>query len=160
MFPVIPQPVSISPFGLCCIKMFAFRDCFVSCWLVSLKKSLNEFWPGLRMTLPTISKATINKLLTFWTTYLCKLSFSASMIIKSRYWSTGKYWRYSMLFSIKESRLFFRDRVSLRLPGYPGTSYVYQADSELTEICLSTGIKGVCHRHLTKQPRFDILWKK
>lgn len=48
------------------------------------KKSVNEFWHGIRTEFPTIIQMAINTLLPFYTPYLCKVAFSALTITKAK----------------------------------------------------------------------------
>lgn len=56
--------------------------------------------------------------------------------------------------------MLFLDRVSLYIPGCPGTLYTGQSGLELrdlpTSASLSTGIKGLCHHTLLIPPTFRI----
>lgn len=49
------------------------------------KKSLNEFWLEIKIEFPKISDKALNILLPFYTMYLCKVEFSALIIIKSKH---------------------------------------------------------------------------
>lgn len=70
-------------------------------WRVSLK-SLSEFWLRIKDRIPNNFWNGL-KHLPFCTTRLCKVMFSALMVIKSKHQLTEKYWRYSTHSSIKYS---------------------------------------------------------
>ena len=71
---------------------------------LSFMKSFHEFWFGIRTEFPIISEMDYIYLpLQSCATYLCKMSFSELVILKSKYWSTLKSIEDSIFCSVKYS---------------------------------------------------------
>lgn len=86
-YSICPSSPCTHQIGLYRGLALGFKHCSWSSLLGFREKIFNEFGVGIRTGFPTISKAALSTHLTFCTAELCKMAFSASAILKPKYWA-------------------------------------------------------------------------